>query len=165
MATEQDSLVRLRPVHPDDKEFIYSVYASARAEEMAIVPWNDEQREMFLRSQFAAQQKHYQGYYPEATHQIILLSEQPVGRLYVDRQEQEIRILDITILPGDRGRGIGGPLVRQLMNEAATTNRRLTIYIESFNRSRSLFERLGFVPVEETGVHLLFEWHADNHKT
>lgn len=158
MAAEQDLQVRLEPVRPDNEEFIYAVYASTRAEEMAIVPWNDEQREMFLRSQFAAQQKHYQGYYPEAAHQIILLDEQPVGRLYVDRQEQEIRILDITVLPEQRGGGIGSLLIKQLMDEAAAANRGLTIYVESFNRSRSLFERLGFVPIEEEGFQLLLEW-------
>ncbi|MEP7336635.1 MAG: GNAT family N-acetyltransferase [Acidobacteriota bacterium] len=161
MATDQDRQVKLRPVRPDDEEFIYAVYASSRAEEMAIVPWNDEQREMFLRSQFAAQQKHYRGYYPEARHQIILLDEQSVGRLYVDRQDQEIRILDITVLPGNRGRGIGSLLIKQLMDEAAAANRGLTIYVESFNRSRSLFERLGFVPIEEDGFQLLFEWRPD----
>lgn len=158
MATVQNIPVALRPVRPDDEEFIYAVYASTRAEEMAIVPWNEGQREMFLRSQFAAQQKHYQGYYPEALHQIILLAEQPAGRLYVDRQEQEIRILDITVLPGNRGCGIGSLLINQLMAEAAAANHRLTIYVESFNRSRSLFERLGFVPIEEDGFQLLFEW-------
>lgn len=160
--TVQNPRVTLRPAHPDDEAFIYTVYASTRADEVAAAPWSDAQREVFLKMQFAAQQRHYQGYYPGALHQIILLGEQPIGRLYVDRQEQEIRILDITILPAHRGRGIGTPIISQLMHEAKSTNRRLTIYVETFNPSRRLFERLRFVPVEETGVHLLFEWHAEN---
>lgn len=164
MATEQDNQVTLRTVRPDDEEFVYTIYASTRAEEMALVPWTEEQRELFLRTQFAAQQQHYQGHYPEASHQLILFDQRPVGRFYVDRNGQEIRILDITILPENRGRGIGAPLIRRLINEAAVTGRRLTIYVESYNRSLTLFERLGFVPIEESGVHLLLEWRAGSRK-
>jgi RimJ/RimL family protein N-acetyltransferase len=162
MATERNTQTTLRPVRPDDEEFLYAVYASTRAEEMALVPWTEQQREIFVRSQFAAQSQHYQSHYPEALHQIILLDERPVGRLYIDRRAPEIRILDITILPEQRGCGIGTPLIRNLMNEAAASQRRLTIHIESFNRSRSLFERLGFTPMEENGFYLLYHWGADD---
>lgn len=162
MVTKEGNQIALRPVRPEDEEFIYAVYASTRAEEMAVIPWTDEQREGFLRAQFAAQQRHYQSHFPQATHQMITLDGRPIGRLYADRWEQEIRIHDIAILTEYRGHGIGGLLLRQLLSEAGATNRRLTIYVESFNRSRTLFERLGFIPVEETGVHLLFEWRCDN---
>lgn len=153
---------RLRPVEPGDESFLLKAYASIRAAEMAQVPWSAAQQEAFLRSQFEAQQLHYRTHNPNATHDIILVSDQPVGRLYVSRREKEIRILDITILPEYRNRGWGTPLIENLMNEAAAAGKPLSIYVEGFNPSLRLFERLGFHKVEDDGVNYLMEWQEEN---
>jgi N-acetylglutamate synthase-like GNAT family acetyltransferase len=125
---------------------------------MARVPWNDAQREAFLRMQFGAQLHHYQSNFPTALHHVIEHEGQPIGRLYVLRTDEFIRMLDITILPEFRSAGHGTALVKDLMLEAAASGRPLRIYVESFNPSLRLFERLGFKPVQEQGVHLLMEW-------
>jgi GNAT superfamily N-acetyltransferase len=150
--------IALRPARREDDEFLCSVYGSSRELELEQVPWSAEQREAFIRFQFEAQRQHYQTEYPEAEHQIILINGQPVGRLYVDRRATEIRIMDITLLTASRGQGAGARLIEGLMEEARQSRKRLTIYIESFNRSRRLFERLGFNVVEQDGFLLLFEW-------
>ncbi|HWQ33416.1 MAG TPA: GNAT family N-acetyltransferase [Blastocatellia bacterium] len=160
-ATPGSGAVTLRAVTPEDESFLLGVYASTRAEELAAVPWNEEQRAAFVRFQFTAQSQYYETEYPAAQHQIILRSQEPVGRLYVDRREHEIRILDLTILPAHCGAGIGTQLIRELMREAAESGRSLTIQLEFFSRSRSLFTRLGFVPRSESGIRTLFEWRAE----
>ena len=99
--------ITLRPVGPDDYDFLVEVYGSTRAEEMALVPWTVEQQQAFVRSQFAAQQDHYAKTYPAASHDIIVADNRPVGHLYVGRLDQEIRIVDITLLPAERNAGIG----------------------------------------------------------
>jgi ribosomal protein S18 acetylase RimI-like enzyme len=91
---------------------------------------------------------------------MILAEGQSVGRLYVDRRETEIRILDVTLLPESRGRGIGTLVIQELMKEAAQANKSMSIYVESFNRSLGLFQRLGFVKTEENGALWLMEWRA-----
>ncbi|HEX8889747.1 MAG TPA: GNAT family N-acetyltransferase [Pyrinomonadaceae bacterium] len=150
--------VTLRPVTPEDEEFLLRAYASVRAEELAQVPWNDAQKEMFLRMQLAAQQAHYQKHNPGATHDIIMLDDHAIGRLYVARRDEEIRILDITILPEHRNQGIGTPLIKSLMDEAERTGKPLNIWVESFNPSHHLFERLGFLKVDDDRVNHLMEW-------
>src|ERR1700754_2392538 len=102
--------VVLRPVSADDHDFLVEVYGSTRAEELALVPWTIEQQQAFVRSQFAAQQDHYAKKYPTASHDIIVSNNRPVGRLYVARLDQEIRIIDITLLPAERNTGIGSYL-------------------------------------------------------
>jgi ribosomal protein S18 acetylase RimI-like enzyme len=113
-----------------------------------------------LTMQFSAQQKHYRNYFPTARHEIVEAEGQPVGRLYVDRRATEIRILDITMLPPARGRGIGTQILMDLMKEADHGNKTCSIYVESFNRSLGLFQRLGFVKTEESGASWLMEWRA-----
>lgn len=154
---EKDQL-KLRAATPEDEQLLFEIYASTRAEEMSLVPWNDEQRLAFLKMQFEAQQNHYAEKYPGANHNIILVDDKAVGRIYVARMEDEIRIVDLTLLPRDRGNGVGTYLLMQLISEATTKVRPLRIYVETFNRSLKLFERLGFSRTAEHGMHILMEW-------
>ncbi|HEU4506671.1 MAG TPA: GNAT family N-acetyltransferase [Pyrinomonadaceae bacterium] len=155
--------ITLRPVSSDDYDFLVAVYGSTRAEELALVPWTIEQQQAFVRSQFAAQQEHYAKKYPTASHDIIMSDDRPVGRLYVARLDQEIRIVDITLLPGERNAGIGSYLINQLLDEAHRSGKITRIYVEEFNPSLRLFERLGFSPSEQHGMHLLLQHNHSQH--
>ena len=162
-APDSSPHVTLRAVSTEDDAFLLKTYASIRADELARVPWSDAQRDAFVKMQFDAQQLHYRTHNPNATHDIILLDGSPVGRLYVSRRESEVRILDITVLPEDRNRGIGTWLIKELMREAGRSGKPLNIYVESFNPSQRLFERLGFVKTDEGDeVNWLLEWRAEN---
>jgi len=157
--------ITLRPVGADDYDFLVELYGSTRAEEMALVPWTIEQKQVFIRAQFAAQQDHYTKKYPEASHDIIVLDDRPMGRLYVARLDQEIRIIDITVLSAERNAGIGSYLIRQLLDEANRAGKVTRIYVEEFNPSLRLFERLGFSPSEQHGIHLLMQCHPNQDLT
>lgn len=153
--------VTFRPVKEEDEDFLFRVYASTREEEMARVEWSDAQKEAFLRMQFDAQSLHYRERYPEASLEVILADGQPVGRLYKAMLDDEIRIIDITLLPRYRGHGAGTPIIRRIMDDAAKIDKAVRIHVESFNRSLRLFHRLGFVPVEESEVYTLMEWRKN----
>ena len=157
---ERTAVYTLRPVQDEDEMLLLEIYSSTRADEMALVPWDEAQKQAFLQMQFSAQQKHYRAYFPHATHEMILAEGQPVGRLYIDRRETEIRILDVTLLPQARGHGIGTQILPDIMKEADHRNQSCSIYVESFNRSLGLFQRLGFVKIEESGALWLMEWRA-----
>jgi GNAT superfamily N-acetyltransferase len=159
------SNVTLRPVGPDDHEFLVEVYASTRADELALVPWTSEQRQAFIKHQFTAQQDHYAKTYPGASHDIVLSDNRQAGRLYVARLDHEIRIIDITLLPAERNAGIGSYLIQQLLDEANSTGKITRIYVEEFNPSLRLFKRLGFSPSEQQGIHLLMQWSPSQHVT
>lgn len=148
-----NSSISLRPVVPDDLGFLKRVYASTREEELARVPWTDEQKTAFLEMQFSAQHQDYQRNYPEASYDIIVRDDVSLGRLYVDRRPQEIAIIDIALLPEHRGAGIGGALLRDLIAEAAHAQKPLIIYVEKDNRALTLYRRLGFIETDDTGVY------------
>ena len=151
--------VALRPVRASDEPFLLGVYAGTRAEELALVPWPPEQKAAFVAQQFAAQTAHYAQRYAGMSADVILLDDEPAGRLLVARWADEIRIVDISILPEGRGRGAGTVLLRQLLDEAAAVGKRLSVHVERKNRVVGLYERLGFRPVGEHGVvYLRMEW-------
>jgi ribosomal protein S18 acetylase RimI-like enzyme len=152
--------VRYRPIEVEDGPFLYQVYARSRDEELARVPWTTEQKEAFLRQQFEAQHQYYQQHFGSAEYLVIERAGEKIGRLYVDRREGEIRVIDIALLPAWRGQGIGSALLQRLLEEAEQTGRMVTLHVENFNPARRLYERMGFRYVSETGVYHLMEWTA-----
>ena len=147
----------LRPTRADDRDFLRRVYASTREEELRLVDWTDEQKAAFVEQQFEAQDAYYREHYFPATFDVIDVEGEPVGRLYVARWEDEIRIIDIALLAEHRGRGTGTALLRELLDEAGRAGKRLSIHVEKNNPALRLYERLGFMPIEDRGVYLLLE--------
>jgi GNAT superfamily N-acetyltransferase len=155
------SSVLLRRALPVDRPFLLQVYASTRASEMALVAWTDAQKDAFLRMQFDAQDAYYRENYKTAEFLVILEGETPAGRLYVDRWADEIRLMDVALLPEYRGKGIGTRLRLDLQEEARQRGTPLRIHVEHMNPALALYERLCFRPVEDRGVYRLLEWRAD----
>src|SRR5690606_24579729 len=94
------------------------VYASTRSAELAQTDWNEEQKTAFLRFQFHAQHQHYATHYHDAQFFVIERAEVPVGRLYLHWRSDELRIVDIALLPEARGQGLGSALLDALMVHA-----------------------------------------------
>ena len=59
--------ITLRDVTPADDALLRQVYASTRALELEMVPWNDDQKAAFLKSQFEAQDSYYRSQFAAAT--------------------------------------------------------------------------------------------------
>jgi GNAT superfamily N-acetyltransferase len=152
--------IALRPIGPDDQPFLCAVYASTREQELAMVAWDAGQKTAFVQMQFAAQHAYYREQYAGADFDVILADRQPAGRLYVNRADDEVRIVDIALLPQWCNRGIGSALVTALQGEAAAAGKPLRIHIERFNPALRLYERLGFRQIEDRGVYLFMEWRG-----
>lgn len=139
-------------------EFLLRLYATTRAEEMAMVTdWSDEQKDAFVRMQFQAQHAWYQEHYGDAQFDLVLVGGIPAGRLYVHRRATEIRLVDISLLPEYRNGGIGTTLLRELFDESAESGKPVTIHVEKYNPAMRLYERLGFIPIADRGVYLLLQ--------
>jgi GNAT superfamily N-acetyltransferase len=149
----------LRPVTAEDGAFLLQVYASTRAEELAAMDWDDHAREAFIEMQFHAQDRHYRSHFSGAQFDVIEVNDVAVGRLYVHRAKDEIRILDIALLPEHRGHGIGALLLSGLQAEAAGRGTPLVLHVEQHNRARSLYLRLGFKEkAKADGMHVMMVW-------
>ena len=154
--------IRFRRTTPEDVPFLRHVYATTREDEMQRVPWSDEEKRAFLDMQFNAQKQHYERYYPQCEFLVIELEGEPVGRLYIDRGESDIEIVDIALVPEVRGRGIGKMLLEEILEEGRVTGKKIAIYVEHFNPARRLYDRLGFRHVDTNGVYDKLEWSADS---
>jgi ribosomal protein S18 acetylase RimI-like enzyme len=151
--------ITLRPETDDDLDLLRRVYAASRDREMALlISWSAAQKDEFLAQQFHAQRHHYRSHYPGASFDVIEQDTRPIGRLYVARPEQEIRLMDIALLPECRNQGIGGSLCEALLDEARDERRVVSLHVEDDNPAKRLYERLGFRDVAEVTFYRLMHW-------
>jgi GNAT superfamily N-acetyltransferase len=150
--------IAFRPVTNADEEFLLELYKSSRGDDLRGLGWDEDRISEFLTLQHEAQQHFYQTDNQDAVDEMILIDDQPAGRLIVERREKEIRCIDLSLLPAYRNAGLGTLLVGKLQAEARQSKRPLRLQVIRFNRAVNLFERLGFVRSSETGTHFQMEW-------
>jgi ribosomal protein S18 acetylase RimI-like enzyme len=146
--------VALRVAHDGDRAFLADLYASTREAELAHVPWEPAAKRAFLHDQFALQHDHYVKNYVGAEFLVIENHGQPIGRIYLYRKNQEIRLMDIALVPEKRGQGIGGELVQALLTVADEDACEVTLHVEPNNPAIKLYDRHNFHLIENRGVYL-----------
>lgn len=154
-----DRRFELRAAIPQDEPFLFVLYCSTRADEIAPFGWDPIQQQAFLDLQFRARERHYQVQALDVDRRIIMLGELPIGELIVMRSSAEIRLADIALLPAQRGQGIGSSVIRGLFDEARLKEVPVTLHVEKASRARGLYDNLGFAVTSETGSHYKMEWH------
>jgi ribosomal protein S18 acetylase RimI-like enzyme len=145
-------------IQADDTTFLYQLYCSTRADEIAAWGWTATQAEPFLRMQFDAQRRGYALQTPGAENCIVRVGDEDAGRVLVDRSGDEFLLVDIALLPQFRGAGIGTRLIRWLQAKAASAGVRIRLHVERSNRALRLYDRLGFVEAADDGVYLEMIW-------
>lgn len=153
--------LHLRAVVDADLPLLERIYASTRTEELAQTGWDDAQKNAFLAFQFQAQHRHYTTHYADAQFLVIERDGVPAGRLYLHWRAGELRIVDIALLPEQRGHGTGEALLRAVIDAATACDAQVSIHVERMNRARTLYHRLGFRKVGEYGIHDLMQRPCD----
>jgi GNAT superfamily N-acetyltransferase len=151
----------LRPETEADIPFLLRLYASTREEELAALPWGEEQKDAFLAQQFRAQRTHYRTYFADSAFDVLEQNGGPAGRLYLQARQTQLHVIDIALLPDWRGYGVGSAVLKALHAAARAAGKGVGIMVEKFNPARRLYERLGFTPIADHGVYLEMEWVGD----
>ncbi len=151
-------MIRLRPVTDKDLPFIERVYRSTREKELGLVSWSELQKDAFIKMQSVAQEAHYKNAFPSAIFEIIEFNKKPAGRLYTGETENEIRLIDISLLPEFRGKSIGTKIIQSLITKAAGKQKLLSLHVEPDNPAYQLYLRIGFKHINNNGRHYYMEY-------
>ncbi|MFK7932381.1 MAG: GNAT family N-acetyltransferase [Saprospiraceae bacterium] len=152
--------IALRPIQSADFPFLQQVYASTRMDIQQAAGLTPAHKALLLQHQFNAQHSHYQKYFEQASFDIILFKKSTIGRLYVNRQLDEIRVVDISILPKFQKQGIGTFLLKNILAEGKKTATKVVLHVEQYNPALALYERLGFEKKKEVGTRFFMEWKS-----
>jgi ribosomal protein S18 acetylase RimI-like enzyme len=150
--------ISLRPLVPEDEAFLFDLFSSDRGDDLAKLEWPADRVVDFLSQQYSAQQRFFRADYPHADQFIVLRAAEPIGTIVVARDEREIRVVDIALMPPYRNAGIGTYLIKELLAEAGRLGRVFRVQVMRSNPAVGLFERLGLVRTGETGSHYQMEW-------
>jgi len=147
----------MRPVMPEDHDFMLSLYDSTR-DDLDIAGLDPIQRQQLVRMQFMAKAAQYRQTYPKAEDNVVMSETRPVGRMMVNRADREITLVDVALLPEYRNLGIGTKLVRALTDEASRLGKIVRLRVLEGNAAIRVYERLGFARTNDDGTYLEMKW-------
>jgi len=150
---------QLREAGEDDGENLFGLFTASRDDlTAAISNWDAAQQESFMRLQFQAQRDQYRHQYPGAQWDVVIRQDEIIGQILVAAIDDELRLVDVSLLPEFRNRGIGNALLSDLLDKAAGENKRVTLHVLQGNPAVRLYERLGFSHSGEQGIYRRMEW-------
>jgi len=150
-------VIELRTVKEKDDSFIEAVYRSTREDELKITNWPEQQKMAFIIMQSMAQLAEYKTKFPDAAYQVIIFNKQDAGRFYTLENDTEIRLIDITLLPRFRGKGIGTFLLEELIQKSKKVQKKISLHVDPVSPALHLYQRLGFIHVKNNGRHYYME--------
>ena len=152
-----DDSITLRPVEETDQDFLIELYKSSRGDDLRGLGWSEDRISEFLELQYEAQ-GNLQDDNQQASDQVVLVNGKRIGRLSIETRADEIRCIDLALLPDYRNQGVGTLLIQRLQQQAWSASIRLHVQVIRFNRAVNFLERLGFRRTSETGTHFQMEW-------
>ncbi|WP_454047261.1 GNAT family N-acetyltransferase [Chryseobacterium sp. Marseille-Q8038] len=75
---------------------------------------------------------------------IILLDNQPIGLLKVDRTFTNIEVLQLQIDPSQQGKGLGKKILSDILEEASLAGKTVSLSVLKTNKAQHLYTSLGF---------------------
>ena len=148
----------LRPACAEDEGVLFDVFSSTWQHAVATMP-DPALRRHFLRIQHISQESRFATSYPDLEQYVIVVDDDPVGRLYLQWSDDTLQIVDVTLLPAHRDRGLGTAITTGLMQQAAARGCRVRLRVDRAQpRLVRLYTRTGFrlVSADHFDAHL--EW-------
>lgn len=149
--------ITLRPEQSSDRPFLLKLFGTTRAQEMAQSMLPPAAKAKFLESQFNAQHSSYRHQFPQGKFDIVLYKKKPIGRLYINLGKEELRMIDLSILPAYRGKGIGSQIFDEVLKQGKAANVPVRLHVMYNNPAYELYKRLGFRKIADDGPYYVME--------
>ena len=154
--TASQSKIVIRDGVSEDTPFLEKLYFETRRDEFAQLGWDENQLATFLKMQFMTQTQSYRMQFPDARNLIIEADGAAVGRLI---ETDDIRLVDIAVLPEFRNQGIGSFVLRRLLKEAKNKAKPVNLQVLKTNiPAIRLYERFGFEKTGESDLYQAMQW-------
>jgi ribosomal protein S18 acetylase RimI-like enzyme len=148
--------VTLRPEAADDEAFLRRLIVETVALELDAEAWPEPMRSHLLGIQCNARLHSRRVEYPGAVSHIVQADGADAGWAVVHTTQDEVRLVEIMVLPELRGKGIGAAVIAQICAVAGGKPVRLEVNLMN-SGARRLYERLGFRVTGQDDVQYLME--------
>jgi len=150
----------IRSVHARDQEFIDTLYRSTR-EDLLRLPMDPVFIDDLIRSQQQIHALGVQQNHPNAQTKILESQSQALGRMVFEHTADDIRLIDIAVLPGAQRQGLARYMVQHLQQMAGSHQASLSLRVVKSNfKARRLYLSAGFQIVGEDALSEQMRWQA-----
>jgi len=142
----------LRSATAADEEILYEIHRGAmRAHVEPVWGWDE-----------ADQRARFHAAFDPAHLAVITVDGRSLGLLRVEDRPDEVVLAIIELAPEVQGHGLGGEIVRHVVDQAAARGVGVRLQVLRNNPARRLYERQGFRAVGETDTHVeMMRPHAE----
>lgn len=158
-----EEIISLQKVKLEESEFLLKIFKESHPELLYICGLGEEEKRGILLQQFTIETKQLMQIYPNAEFNIVMLNEEPIGKLYINYGKTVDRIIEIALLEEYRGRGIGKKLIEIVIKNAKKAGKKVKLQVAWFNQNAyGLYKKLGFQVIENKEVFFEMENKIDN---
>jgi ribosomal protein S18 acetylase RimI-like enzyme len=137
--------LNIRPARDSDTPFIESLYHSTRDDFRSLDAELDFIEALIEQQQEGAQVQGYGEQFPNAFYLILEKQAERIGCVVLDFAKNEIRIIDIVLIPEDRGKGYGTSILYALKYAAGKVCMPLVLSVYKTNHAaKRLYVLQGF---------------------
>jgi len=140
---------QLRPARSDDFRFAWSLYEELMKPLTVelLGRWNESGQRQVIELALAQQDT-----------SIIVRDDSDVGWMQVIESADSLYLGQLYVAPSWQNRGIGTAILHDLTNKARGAGKTVTLDVMKNNRSRLLYERLGFQVIGQSEYKLNLRW-------
>lgn len=150
----------LRDQRDEDAPFIEQLFMTSQGRTgEALLRLPEPGRSLLFAQQLQGQEQSWLVRFGPQGRKIIYDGEARIGRLWTAQLgEDEMRIVELALVPQRRGQGLGAAILTALMERAQARSQRVSFRTTYDNPAQRLYRRLGFREVARDEVYLSFAW-------
>lgn len=140
-----DTQISFRPAQDSDADFLYALHVATMRDYVDQTwGWDDAVQETMFRKN-----------YIPAEIQIITLDGKDVGMTSLEERKEDIFLRVIEIHPSYQRQNLGTTIIQKIINDAIYKMKPIYLRVLRVNPAKRLYERLGFLVIEETKTHYI----------
>lgn len=118
-----------------------------------------------VEQQYQLQQASYRQQAPNANLFIVNFCKTAVGQLTVNRNSQDIHLMDLSLMQQHQSKGIGTALIKALQAMASEQHLTVSLSVDCNNpRALALYLKLDFITTKQQNFYYSMVWRCDNTK-
>ena len=152
--------IQLRRRSEIDLEFFVELFSEMKNSELSLEMLPEKVKDQIISMQFHGFERSIYANYPNLIDEVIIYISKKAGRLLLHKDENSIRIINISLLNDFRNLGIGSAILRDIVEEANKTRKSILLEVDKINPAMHLYARLGFKIIEENELKYAMKYHC-----
>ena len=139
--------IDFRQATEEDFDFLFAMHIATMKDYVdQIWGWDDAFQESLFRERYIPNQI-----------QVITFDDRDIGMISLEERTDDVFLRAIEILPTHQSQGIGARIIQEIIDDAASKQKPVSLSVLKGNPAKNLYERLGFSTIEETDTHFIMK--------